>query len=239
MAVKTNTGLVSYALAQVGNPYWYGTFGQIASAQLLSAKKKQYPKYYDQSKYKKIFKEQYGHRVFDCIGLIKGYLWSESPTSTPKYKASQDVDANRALTLCTESGNIKTMPDVPGVCVFMKNHVGVYIGGGTVVEARGHDYGVVKTQLKSRTWTSWGKIPWITYPEQKNSQKVDTFRPFKVKIKGDLLYIRKGPSTMYSRIGQYRRGETPTILAVNTAKTWGKTDRGWICIKPAYVAVIK
>ena len=25
---KTNTGLVSYARANLGNPYWYGTFGQ-------------------------------------------------------------------------------------------------------------------------------------------------------------------------------------------------------------------
>ena len=29
--MKTATGLVEYAIAQLGKPYWYGTFGQTAS----------------------------------------------------------------------------------------------------------------------------------------------------------------------------------------------------------------
>ena len=29
---KTNAGLVEYCRAQLGLPYWYGTFGQTASA---------------------------------------------------------------------------------------------------------------------------------------------------------------------------------------------------------------
>lgn len=28
---KTNAGLVAYAKAQLGRPYWWGTFGQTAS----------------------------------------------------------------------------------------------------------------------------------------------------------------------------------------------------------------
>lgn len=40
MATKTNTGLVAYAKAQVGLPYWYGTYVQTASSSLLSARKK-------------------------------------------------------------------------------------------------------------------------------------------------------------------------------------------------------
>ena len=43
MASKTNTGLVAYAKAQVGNPYWYGTFGQVATEALLKSKMAQYP----------------------------------------------------------------------------------------------------------------------------------------------------------------------------------------------------
>ena len=33
--MKNNAGLVLYAKAQVGLPYWYGTFGQTASPTLL------------------------------------------------------------------------------------------------------------------------------------------------------------------------------------------------------------
>lgn len=51
--------------------------------------------------------------------------------------------------------------------VFMDKHVGVYIGNGEVIEARGHAYGVVKTKLKDRPWVNWGYCPYITYEEKK------------------------------------------------------------------------
>ena len=79
--MKTAKGLVSYANAQLGLPYWYGTFGQKATAELYAAKKKQYPELY---KSWNDFPTQYGQRVHDCVGLIKGYLWSETATATPK-----------------------------------------------------------------------------------------------------------------------------------------------------------
>ncbi|MGN0667451.1 MAG: hypothetical protein ACI4KF_13125 [Huintestinicola sp.] len=86
---KSNIGLVEYAKAQLGLPYWYGTFGNIGTAELYMAKKKQYPKYYawEGTKYNN-FPSQYGKRVHDCVGLIKGYLWSDTHTSKPKYNIS-------------------------------------------------------------------------------------------------------------------------------------------------------
>lgn len=177
---KTNTGLVDYAKSQLGKPYWYGTFGQLSTAALHGAKKAQYPKYYNQSSYKVVFTAQYGKRVHDCIGLIKGYLWSDTPTAAPKYNAAQDIDANYALKKCVQSGKINTIPEIPGVAVFMKNHVGVYIGSGYVIEARGHDYGVVKTKLAGRGWTHWGKLPWIEYgtptPTKTEDYKMKSFK---------------------------------------------------------------
>ena len=160
---KTNDDLVAYAKAQLGKPYWYGTFGNTASAQLLSAKRKQYPERYDSSKFRTGWSGQYGLRVHDCVGLIKGYLWSDTATSTPKYNAKQDVSADGMLEVCKEKGKIGTLPELPGVLVFLPGHVGVYIGNGEVIEARGHDYGVVKTKLNGRDWKNWGKCPWIEY----------------------------------------------------------------------------
>ena len=138
---KTNTGLVEYALAQVGKPYWWGTFGQTASAALLAQKREQYPEYYKADD----FESQFGQRVHDCVGLIKGYLWSDTPQSAPAYKASQDVAVSGLYLACKEHGSMGTMPELPGVCVFMANmgHVGVYVGDGYVVEATGHARGVV------------------------------------------------------------------------------------------------
>lgn len=173
--MKTNIGLVEYAKAQLGKPYWYGTFGNTATASLYSTKKNQYPNYYKQSNYKIGWTEQYGQRVHDCVGLIKGYLWSDTPTSKPVYNSSQDVSANGMLGKCRESGKIKTIPEIPGVLVFLPGHVGVYIGGGYVIEARGHDYGVVKTKLKDRPWTDWGKCPWIEYIVEAKPVNIDFF----------------------------------------------------------------
>ena len=164
---KTNTGLVAYAKAQLGKPYWYGTFGQAASRSLYNQKKNQYPSYY---------KWEYAGetaKVHDCVGLIKGYLWCDSPEdNTPVYNAAQDISANGMRDVCAKKGAISSIPEVPGVLVFMNNHVGVYIGNGEVIEARGHAYGVVKTKLKNRAWTQWGYCPYIEYEEAKKPESV-------------------------------------------------------------------
>ena len=158
---KTNSGLVEYVTAQVGKPYWFGTFGQIGSASLYEQKKDQYPKYYTA----KDFASQYGQRVHDCVGLIKGDLWSETPTSRPKYDAKQDVGADSLYKMCPEKGEISSFPKIAGQCVFKgtnakKSHIGVYVGDNKVVEAKGHKYGVIVSDL-SDDWAYWGQCCWI------------------------------------------------------------------------------
>ena len=158
---KTASGLVAYCKAQLGRPYWWGTFGNTATAQLYYDKKAQYPAYYTAGD----FMGQVGQRVHDCVGMIKGYLWSATPESVPVYTASQDVNVPMLYARCSRRGGITAMPDRPGVCVFMgdMSHVGVYIGGGEVIEARGHAYGVVRTKLAGRGWRYWGMPDWIEY----------------------------------------------------------------------------
>lgn len=158
---KTAAGLVAYCKAQLGKPYWYGTFGQTATAALYYDRKAMYPGYYTADN----FMEQLGQRVHDCVGLIKGYLWSATPTSTPVYTPSEDVNVPMLYNRCTERGTLSSLPEIPGVCVFMTSmeHVGVYIGNGKVIEARGHAWGVVETNLKDRGWGLWGKPQYIDY----------------------------------------------------------------------------
>ena len=160
---KCNYGLVKYAEAQLGRPYWYGCFGQKASAALYENKRKQYPKMYTATN----FLQQLGQKVHDCIGLIKGYMWTENADDTnPKYCSNgfADMSANMFYSHCKrKSTDMSKLPEVPGIAVFMNGHVGIYIGNGEVIEARGHAYGVVKTKLKDRKWTKWAYIEEIQY----------------------------------------------------------------------------
>ena len=165
--MKTGTGLAEYAIAQLGRPYWWGCFGQRADAALYARKKKQYPGYYTATD----FSSQYGQKVHDCVGLIKGYLWCNGPDSLPRYNAAQDVAVEGLYKKCSRKGELSTLPETPGVCVFMANmgHVGVYIGNGQVVESMGHAYGVVKTRRENRGWACWGMPEWIEYGGENTS----------------------------------------------------------------------
>ena len=107
--MKTSKGLVEYARAQLGRPYWYGTFGNTATADLLQMKTGQYPAHYQRARMER-YKSEIGERVHDCVGLIKGYLWSETPESKPVYNSAQDVSANGMLLKCKERGRIYSLP---------------------------------------------------------------------------------------------------------------------------------
>lgn len=162
---KTNTGLVAYCRAQLGNPYWWGGYGSRSTTSLLAWYRKTYPDQYSYTREPK-YETQMGKKVHDCVGLIKGYMWSNSPTDpSPKYNGNEfkDCTADGLLNRSTVKGPISTIPEVPGLAVYMPGHVGVYIGGGKVIEAKGHAYGVVETELKGRGWKNWSYIDGIKY----------------------------------------------------------------------------
>ena len=180
--MKTASGLVEYAKAQLGLPYWWGTFGNIASQSLLDYKKKQYPEEYNKAMYSDAYK-QFGLRVHDCVGLIKGYRWSDTPTSKPSYVPSEDVNVTGMFLSCSRTGSTNSLPEIPGILLFTPelDHVGVYIGNKTAIEARGHLYGVVETNIITRTWKLWGMPNWLTYNEDED-----------IHVSGKMPELRKG-----------------------------------------------
>lgn len=230
---KTNSGLVNYVKAQVGKPYWYGTFGQTANASLLAQKKKQYPKYYTASD----FKSQFGKRVHDCCGLPKGYLWSATPTSTPVYNAKQDFDVNTFYKKCTKKGPISTFKKVPGQLVFKgtaikKTHMGVYIGNNKVVEAKGHAYGVVTSSITS--WSYWGQCNLITDDVTPKPTPTPAPTPtptpvakkYKVTAKSGLR-VRKGPGLSYGVVKVLKYGTVVTVYEKKNG--WGRIGTNQWC----------
>lgn len=166
---KNNLDLAQWAIAaeKAGWGYVWGTYGCILTRSLFEMKLEQYPE--DVGKYEEYISGNYiGKRTADCVGLIKGYSWFNPETGTIGYAANgmPDLSANQIYEAAVEKGSIDTIPEIPGLLVWMDGHVGVYIGNGEVVEARGTYYGVVRTQLRDRSWQAWAKVPGITYIEE-------------------------------------------------------------------------
>lgn len=226
---KTNTGLVSYARANLGNPYWYGTFGQTGTQALLDSKRHQYPSFYTNARYAEC-KKDIGKRVHDCVGLIKGYLWSDGSTAVPKYNAAQDVSANGMLSRCVEHGNIGKLPEIPGILVFMDGHVGIYEGNGYVIECTvSCGGGVVRTALHSRPWVHWGKCPWITYASTSAPQKKPTAAS-KITV-GDKVKITGSIYATGQRIPAWVKLRKHTVSKIQDNKALLREISSWVYLK--------
>ena len=165
-STKNAADLVAYVTNawQSGWGYVWGTYGQVLTPELFQYKLTQYPEGVGQ--YADFIRNNWlGKHTADCVGLIKGYGWLNADTMEIEYGTNgmPDVGANQMYYNATRKGTIDTIPEVPGLAVWKSGHIGVYIGGGQVIEAMGTKYGVVKTQLQGRGWTHWLEIPYINY----------------------------------------------------------------------------
>ena len=151
--------------------YVYGGYGQVCTKQYLDQQASLFPGNNEAGgEMRQVGEKWLGKRVCDCIGLIKSYAWynADSGEIVAGSNGFTDCGANSIWNNVTESGPISSMPETPGLAVWMDGHIGVYIGNGEVIEAQGTAYGVVKTKLSGRGWTKWLKIPNIKYVNQSN-----------------------------------------------------------------------
>jgi len=156
---NSNGELAKFCIGKVGTPYVMGTNGKILTKDLYSWLVKHNPaKWFTLTRRMKV-KKWIGQEVTDCHGLIE---WFVREQSGQKY----DTTADGAYLAAQEKGEIGSIPEQPGICVRYKGHVGIYVGGGYVVEARGFDYGVCITRLSVRPWTHWYKHHRIQYTEK-------------------------------------------------------------------------
>ncbi|MGE5328039.1 MAG: hypothetical protein ACM3KR_00830 [Deltaproteobacteria bacterium] len=165
LAVLTKEGLVAHANKALTEKWGYvwGTFGQVLTPGLFNQKLQQYPE--EVGQYKDFIESHWlNKRTCDCVALIKSYMWWKD--EEPHYDPKTDVGANTMHEIAKEKGPLSTLPEISGVCLWKKGHIGVYIGNGQVIEARGTKYGVIQSPLKgigSAGWTDWLKCPYITY----------------------------------------------------------------------------
>ena len=102
--------------------------------------------------------------AFDCNGLIN--FWFQNTKGWRK----GDASAATLYSECTKKGTRKATTALePGDLLFRwngtkMNHVGVYVGDGMAIEAKGRDDGVVLRTLNasgSGYWTHYGKHPFL------------------------------------------------------------------------------
>lgn len=88
----------------------------------------------------------------DCSGLIYMY-------------AGRERGANAQCANASVSGYMSGgIPNIHGLGVWQDGHVGVYVGDGMAVDARGDDYGVCYQSVYTKSWTMWFKVNGVTYP---------------------------------------------------------------------------
>jgi dihydroneopterin aldolase len=121
---------------------------------------------------------------FDCVNLLKAVLWGWDGNKNRAYGGATyesngvpDIDANVFFTKCKNASDDFSKIEV-GEAVWMKGHIGVYVGDGLAVECTPrwkdgvqitavHNIGK-KAGYNGRNWTKHGKIPYIEYvPETK------------------------------------------------------------------------
>lgn len=165
---KNNVDLAEWAKQAYAKKwgYVYGTYGEVLTESILTTKISQFPEQVGENE-EFIRQHWLGGRTADCIGLIKGYAWFNCDTGQIEYRSNgvTDMGSDPMLDMATEKGTIDTMPDIPGIAVWMDGHIGIYVGGGQTIHAANTELGVIMTPLEKSSWTHWLKIPYISYDE--------------------------------------------------------------------------
>lgn len=108
-----------------------------------------------------------GHTVADCSGLFR---WAYKQLGSDIAHGSNSIFDR----YCSDSGELKNGKRTdgkelkPGTAVFTgtrseHGHIGLYIGNGWVIEAKGTQYGVVKSKVTESKWTWWGELKEVLY----------------------------------------------------------------------------
>jgi len=206
--LKRNIELVAHAKRALAEKWGYvwGTFGQVLTETLLQQKIRQYPS--NVGDYESFIRTNWlGRRTADCVGLIKSYIWWSG--DNPVYNSATDVSADGMYNAAKEKGDISTLPEIPGICLWKKGHIGIYIGNGQVIEARGTKYGVIQSPLKgtnSAGWTHWLKCPFIEYIEETQPEHwAQKYYDYLIS-KGIVIYDKRFDDTI-------TRGEVFALMA--------------------------
>lgn len=171
-----------------------------------------------------------GHIVADCSGLFR---WAYKQLGSDISHGSNLIYDGHCKAKGRLSGGRRTDGQelLPGTAVFTgtdgeHGHIGLYIGGGEVIEAAGTQQGVIKSKVTASKWTYWGELKAVDYAKE-DEPVAEGY----AKVTGKRVALRQEPSTRATVILRVNTGETVKIEP-EPAKKWeyvtynGKT--GWM-----------
>lgn len=88
----------------------------------------------------------------DCSGLIYSYAGGHRTGDAQLYGSSYTGSVSNGV------------PRIHGLGLWKPGHVGVYVGDGMAVDARGSQYGVCYESVYSHGWTTYFKVSGVSYP---------------------------------------------------------------------------
>ena len=117
---------------------------------------------------------------FDCVNLIKGLLWNWCGDKAKTYGGAShavngvpDIGADTMITKCKNVSTTGWANMEVGEALWVKGHIGVYIGNGLAVECtpawknrvQVTSVGNIgaKAGYNTRTWSKHGTLPYVTY----------------------------------------------------------------------------
>lgn len=93
----------------------------------------------------------------DCSGLICSYN-GVGGVRTDMVSSSQSAGLDWGY---VSNG----IPNIHGLGLHMPGHVGIYVGSGNAIDARGTNWGIIYGDLNAVNWVEWYKIVGVSYPE--------------------------------------------------------------------------
>lgn len=170
-STKTNLDICIWAeMAYEQNwGYVWGTYGNVLTSSSLNSLKETYPQQVGARRFYEYIQSHYiGRRCVDCAGLIKSYMWYNFTSGKIIYESNSFSDGNTEAIFgrSPQTGTIDTIPDILGLGVYHKGHMGIYVGDGMVIEAMGTTYGMQKRPVEEGSWTHWFVIPGLTYVQE-------------------------------------------------------------------------
>lgn len=173
--IPTAEGLVEYVKKCMHEPHVYvwDTSGEYITDVLLDRLATKYDWYTPERLGVRRILAGRHLRGWDCIGLIKSYVWGDyHQENTALYTPESDFCTRTLIEQELVKGDIGTLPERPGLILWKKGHVGIYIGDGNVIECTIRNPktnrddllgGIVQTKVSDVEWTYWLEYPGILY----------------------------------------------------------------------------